>query len=79
MGLNLFYLGDLGSNFKKLLLYLMSALICLSKYKVSCKTKKLEIWDQKNIILVFLGRFLKKTIAMFEISTLEFVKVKTFM
>ena len=35
------------------------------------KLKKLEIWDQKYLIWVFLGKILKKTIVIFEISALE--------
>ena len=51
--------------------YLKSALSNLSKRKVLCTTKKLEIWDQK-----YLGSTLKKAIVIFAKSTLEFVKAK---
>ena len=51
-----------------------SALSNLSICKVSCKTKKLKIWAQKYLIWVFLDRVLKKTIFIFEGSTLELVK-----
>ena len=40
----------LGSSFKKLFPYWKLALSNLSKCKVSCKTKNLEIWDQKYLI-----------------------------
>ena len=38
----------------------------------------LGIFDQKWLILVFLGINFKKTIVMFEVSTLEFVKLQKF-
>ena len=39
------------------------------KMKVSFKTKKHEIWDQNYLICEFLGKILKKSIAILEIST----------
>ena len=67
LGQNLPYLRDLGSNVKKMLSYLKSALSNFFQ-KVSCKTKKIEIWDQKYIIRVFLGRILKTTIVIFQFT-----------
>ena len=71
-----------------------SALSNLLKCKVSYKTKKHESWDKKKyLIWVFLGRiwektivisdegtleFEKKTIAIFEVSTLEIFKFQSF-
>ena len=72
----LLYLGVLGSNLKKLLSYLKLALSNLLKCKVSWKTKKPNIWDWKYLIWAFLGRFLKKTVIIFELSALGIVQVK---
>ena len=48
----------------------------MSKFNVSCKTKKLEIWDQQYLIWIFLDKNVKKTIIIFETGTVEFVQVK---
>ena len=58
-------MGVFGSNLKKILSYLKSAFSNLLKCKVSCKTQKLEILDQKYLI--------KKPIVIFDISPFEFV------
>ena len=44
--------------------------------KFHAKAKKLKTWDQKYLLWTFLGRILQKTVVIFEISTLAFVKVK---
>ena len=50
-----------------------------SKYKVSNKTKKLQVWIQSCFIWEFLGRNLKKAIARFEINILSTMfRVKNF-
>ena len=36
----------------------------------------MKVWDQKDLIWVFLDKILKKRIAIFEGSTHEFVKAK---
>ena len=41
---------------KKKLSYLKSAPLNLSKCKVSCKRKKLGVWDHESLILVLLGQ-----------------------
>ena len=38
----------------------------------------LGIFDQKCLILVFSGKIFRKTIVIFEISTLEFVNLQNF-
>ena len=42
------------------------------------KMPYLNIFDKKYLILVFSGYNLKKAIALFEFSTLEFVKLQNF-
>ena len=66
-------------NLKKLLSHLKSKPLDLSKCKVSCKTKKLWVRNQKCLILVLLGENFKKKTVILEISTLEFVKMRSSM
>ena len=50
------------------------------KYKVSCKTKrKLSLGPKMPYFGTFTTEFFKKTIVIFEISTVEFVKMQSFM
>ena len=44
--------------------------------KVSSKTKKLKVWDQKCLIWTFFGLQFRKTLVILEISTLELSKRK---
>ena len=53
----------------------------ITKYYVLYKTKKIQIRDLKCLIYVFFGCFILKfgkTIAIFEINTLGFVKIQIF-
>ena len=56
-----------GLNLEKLLSYQKSALY------------KLQIWDQKCLIWVYFGCDFEKTIVIFEIITLEFDKMQSFL
>ena len=38
------------------------------------KNENLQIWNQKDVIWIFLGENVKKNIVIFEISIFEFVK-----
>ena len=51
----------------------------LSSLKVSLKKKKLLSFQGKFRIWVFFGWNLKKTIAIFEMSTLEILNMQSFM
>ena len=59
----------------KTFLHLNLAQLNLSKSKISCGTKHLK-FGTKNTTFGCLSRILKKTIAILEMSTLEFVKMK---
>ena len=48
---------------KKLLSYLKSAPSNLSNCKILRKTKNAQIWDQKCLIWVFLGKNLKRLLS----------------
>ena len=68
MGQKLPYLDVLGSNFQKLLSYLHSQ-ICQNA-NFHAKLKKLKyVSAKKYLIWVFLGRVLKETTVIFEISS----------
>ena len=61
---------------KQLLPYFKSAPSNLRNFKILRKNKNAKIWDQKCLIWVFFGQNFKKTVVIFEISTLEFVRIE---
>ena len=67
------YLRDLGTNFEKLLSYLISAPSNWSYCKAVRKNKNTQIWEQIWLVWVFfwLGFFGQ---TLFEVITLEFAK-----
>ena len=55
-----------------------SAFSNMSLSNILCKTRNFQTWYQKCLICINLGCKFKTIITMFEISTLEFIKMKSF-
>ena len=67
------YLGALGSNFEKLLLYLKSAPSNLSHCLVWCRNKKFLNLGLKMLDLCIFGLGFENNYFIFEINALKFV------